>query len=216
MKKSLATRSNIYYAVTGLKLLGTVGACVLVLVAEFFIMYYGNDELFKYQMNTLVMLAMMFLVMFNGIFSLYSANWTDSMVLSMGARRKDIFRGQIIKTVVAMVLGTGVVIAAMYLTDQMDHLRIVIGMAIAAFPISALFYALGHKIRKFGKLGFVVIIMAATIGGILFGFNAATPGNPLAAFVRNLNTGAIIGIAVVLYLLFELWAYKLNKKSMVH
>ena len=62
---------------------------------------------------------------------------------------------------------------------------------------------------------FVFVFIAAILGGIAGGMNAF---GELVFFnwFAGLSAITIIGVALIIYLLLEVYIYKLNKTSMVH
>ena len=156
------------------------------------------------------------IILCNFMFSVYGPNWYDSIALSLGCRRKDIFIGEMIKQAV-FVLSNFIVLIALAVIGNMDSVMVVIGTAILGFIMGPLGLILGHKIKKIGR---IVIIIPIMIGAFL----SATLSNVIAmrteAFLTEGSsmTGFVIGfiiVAIVLYTLFEFLAYNLNKKSMV-
>ena len=156
------------------------------------------------------------IILCNFMFSVYGPNWYDSIALSLGCRRKDIFIGEMIKQAV-FVLSNFIVLIALAVIGNMDSVMVLIGTAILGFIMGPLGLILGHKIKKIGR---IVIIIPIMIGAFL----SATLSNVIAmrteAFLTEGSsmTGFVIGfiiVAIVLYTLFEFLAYNLNKKSMV-
>lgn len=212
---SLARRSDKYYVKTGLYTLGYALLLECLLIAELIFFDYGNDLRMDYIARSGISFFFMILILFNAMYSLYAANWTDSIVLSMGARRKDIFRGQILKTTVCLVLGAALALIAIYFTKQFELIGLLIMSIIGAFPLTALFYGIGHKIRKWGR---VAVMIIAIIGGICGA--AVSAGSILRqvffpAFNLQISFAIYALVCVVAFVLLEMWVYKLSSKSMV-
>ena len=99
---SLGMRSARYFLVRAVKYLGVVIGVGLFLVAEMFVLNIGEPDQMEVALNWLISGPIFMALIMNVAYSLYSVSWTDSVVLSMGARRKDIFIGDIIQTIVLL------------------------------------------------------------------------------------------------------------------
>lgn len=211
---SLAKRSAKYFFKEGIKTLGLVLGLECVLIIEWLII--GSDEksLVEYVLNMFMSVGSIFIIMMNMMYSFYGPNWYDSMALSMGARRKDIFVGELIKQF-TFVGGNFVALSLVaIILHQYKYIIIVLTTSIIAIALGPIGLIVGHKVSKYGKV--VILIMAMIAGG--FGGYYAAAGFWMKEYVTELpgfTVPLLIVGAIVIFGLAELWAYKLNQKSMV-
>ena len=211
---SLAKRSAKYFFKEGLKTLGLVLGLECLLIIEWLII--GSDEksLVEYVLNMFMSVGSIFIVMMNLMYSFYGPNWYDSMALSMGARRKDIFIGELIKQF-TFVGGNFVALSLIaVIFQQYKYIILILISCIIAIALGPIGLIVGHKVSKYGK---VIIMIIAIIGGV-FGVSLAMAGFWMNEFITGFPAFTfqlvILG-AIVIFGLAELWAYKLNQKSMV-
>ena len=211
---SLAKRSAKYFFKEGLKTLGLVLGMEVLLIIEWLII--GSDEksIVEYVLNMFMSVGSIFIVMMNLMYSFYGPNWYDSMALSMGARRKDIFIGELIKQF-TFVGGNFVALSLIaVIFQQYKYIILILISCIIAIALGPIGLIVGHKVSKYGK---VIIMIIAIIGGV-FGVSLAMAGFWMNEFITGFPAFTfqlvILG-AIVIFGLAELWAYKLNQKSMV-
>ena len=211
---SLAKRSAKYFFKEGLKTLGLVLGLECLLIIEWLII--GSDEksIVEYVLNMFMSVGSIFIVMMNLMYSFYGPNWYDSMALSMGARRKDIFIGELIKQF-TFVGGNFVALSLIaVIFQQYKYIILILISCIIAIALGPIGLIVGHKVSKYGK---VIIMIIAIIGGV-FGVSLAMAGFWMNEFITGFPAFTfqlvILG-AIVIFGLAELWAYKLNQKSMV-
>ena len=211
---SLAKRSAKYFFKEGLKTLGLVLGLECRLIIEWLII--GSDEksLVEYVLNMFMSVGSIFIIMMNMMYSFYGPNWYDSMALSMGARRKDIFIGELIKQF-TFVGGNFVALSLIaVIFQQYKYIILILISCIIAIALGPIGLIVGHKVSKHGK---VIIMIIAIIGGV-FGVSLAMAGFWMNEFITGFPAFTfqlvILG-AIVIFGLAELWAYKLNQKSMV-
>lgn len=211
---SLAKRSAKYFFKEGIKTLGLVLGLECVLIIEWLII--GSDEksLVEYVLNMFMSVGSIFIIMMNMMYSFYGPNWYDSMALSMGARRKDIFVGELIKQF-TFVFGNFIALSLVaVIFQQYKYIILILISCIIAIALGPVGLIVGHKVSKYGK---VIIMIIAIIGGF-FGASLAIGGFWMKEYVTELPVFTfpllIVG-AIVIFGLAELWAYKLNQKSMV-
>ena len=211
---SLAKRSAKYFFKEGLKTLGLVLGLECLLIIEWLII--GSDEksLVEYVLNMFMSVGSIFIIMMNMMYSFYGPNWYDSMALSMGARRKDIFIGELIKQF-TFVGGNFVALSLIaVIFQQYKYIILILISCIIAIALGPIGLIVGHKVSKYGK---VIIMIIAIIGGV-FGVSLAMAGFWMNEFITGFPAFTfqlvILG-AIVIFGLAELWAYKLNQKSMV-
>ena len=211
---SLAKRSAKYFFKEGLKTLGLVLGMECLLIIEWLIIGSDEESIVEYVLNMFMSVGSIFIVMMNLMYSFYGPNWYDSMVLSMGARRKDIFVGELIKQF-TFVGGNFVALSLVaIILHQYKYIIIVLTTSIIAIALGPIGLIVGHKVSKYGK---VIIMIIAIIGGV-FGVSLAMAGFWMNEFITGFPAFTfqlvILG-AIVIFGLAELWAYKLNQKSMV-
>ena len=209
----LSKRSAKYFFIQGLKFFFYTFLVQLLLVVEWIVI--GGEEgtsTLDFVLNMLLNLGGYFIVFINLIFALYSPNWYDSVALSMGARRKDIFWGEIIKQFTFVVCNTAVLMLIAVVFHRNESLGYLLKSSILSIAIGPLGLVLGHKIKKFGKL-FIGIIAVAC--GCFGGYFALSTMDVFTFNVPHISTLMFGIISLVLFLLFEVWVYKLNSKCMV-
>ncbi len=211
---SLAKRSAKYFFKEGIKTLGLVLGLECLLIIEWLII--GSDEksLVEYILNMFMSVGSIFIIMMNMMYSFYGPNWYDSMALSMGARRKDIFIGELIKQF-TFVFGNFIALSLVaVIFQQYKYIILILISCIIAIALGPIGLIVGHKVSKYGK---VIIMIIAIIGGF-FGASLAIGGFWMKQYAIELPAftfSLIVVGAIVLFGLAELWAYKLNQKSMV-
>ena len=211
---SLAKRSAKYFFKEGLKTLGLVLGMEVLLIIEWLIIGSDEESIVEYVLNMFMSVGSIFIVMMNLMYSFYGPNWYDSMALSMGARRKDIFIGELIKQF-TFVGGNFVALSLIaVIFQQYKYIILILISCIIAIALGPIGLIVGHKVSKYGK---VIIMIIAIIGGV-FGVSLAMAGFWMNEFITGFPAFTfqlvILG-AIVIFGLAELWAYKLNQKSMV-
>ena len=211
---SLAKRSAKYFFKEGLKTLGLVLGLEVLLIIEWLIIGSDEESIVEYVLNMFMSVGSIFIVMMNLMYSFYGPNWYDSMALSMGARRKDIFIGELIKQF-TFVGGNFVALSLIaVIFQQYKYIILILISCIIAIALGPIGLIVGHKVSKYGK---VIIMIIAIIGGV-FGVSLAMAGFWMNEFITGFPAFTfqlvILG-AIVIFGLAELWAYKLNQKSMV-
>ena len=214
--KSLARRTSEYYFRQGLKIFGMVMIVQVLLTLEFIFLESENQDLMSFITQNLVTFTGFFMIIFNTIYAMYGPSWFDSVVLSMGARRKDVFLGQIIQQLTLIILCTAVEIAGCFLFDHMEFIGYTGLSAATALLFGVIGTVVGYKIKKFGKIVMIIIVMAMTVMGFAMGMLKALGGQiPFSSLNSALAISIIAVVAILGFILLELWAYKLNSKCMV-
>lgn len=213
---SLGMRSVRYFLGRAVKYLGVVIGVGLFLVAEMFVMNIGEPDQMEVVLNWLISGPIFMASIMNVAYSLYSVSWTDSVVLSMGARRKDIFIGDIIQSVVILGGTWLFVTIAAIITNQSTMIGFNSIIFVVGFPLGAVATIVAHKLQKLGRVVmFVFVFIAAILGGIAGGMTAYE-GAGFFNWFAGLSAITITGAALIIYLLLEVYIYRLNKTSMVH
>lgn len=212
---SLAKRSAKYYFKEGLKAVGIVLGIECLLVIEWFILGTDEEHFVDYLFQMVMSVGCIIVVMMNMMYSFYGPNWYDSMALSMGARRKDIFLGDLIKQATFVGSNLAVYVILIVIFNKYEYILLMILSSIVSFALGPVGLVIGHKVHNHGKVIVFIIAMLAGGGGGFVGFATATGlafgAEMLGAF---LITATVIG-SIIIFALFEFWAYKLNQKSMV-
>lgn len=212
---SLALRSAKYYLYRSATLLFYVVLLSLILVVEILIMDMGEPDVIAHALRVYILGFSMMVFMLNAMYALYGVSWMDSMVLSMGARRIDIFRGEILQNVV--LLGGGFIVNTIVAacTNQMHIVKFLSVMYLIGLPIGALAAIAGHTLHKYGRIViFILIFISAGCGGY-FGGTAVTGTSFLTNIMAGTSTGAVVALSLLLYVVLEVIIYNLNKKTMV-
>ncbi len=212
---SLAKRSAKYYFKEGLKALALVLGIECFLVIEWFILGANEKNPMDYLFQMVMSVGCIIVVMINMMYSFYGPNWYDSLAMSMGARRKDIFIGELIKqaTFVGSYMVVYIILIAIF--NKYEYLLLMILSSIVSFALGPVGLVIGHKVHNHGKVIVFIIAMIAGGGGGFIGFFSATGVSIGIESIGAYVIIAVLIISVIIFALFEFWAYKLNQKSMV-
>lgn len=213
---SLSARTRKYYFLAGLKLFGYMAAVQLLLAVEWMFFGVEEEDIVGFVSQNVITFNAMFMVLFNMMFAIYAPNWYDSMVLSMGARRRDVFWGQLIKQSIYVGLSAILSIVLCVVFKHENFLGYTFVAVAAAMILGALGLVIGYKVKKYGKIVIFGLL-------IIVGVQAGIWGFVLAAGIKlpigSLNSAIILSLigvgAVAVFVLLELWAYRLNQKCMV-
>lgn len=211
----LSKRSAKYFFIQGLKWSGYVVLLQLVLCLEWYVL--GVDEeggALQYSLGMMLSLGGFFTALLNGIFAIYGPNWYDSLALSMGARRKDVFWGELIKQLTFVVASTVFYIILILITNQFRFINYTLLAAVFAIVVGPIGLVIGHKIKKYGKIFIVIIATFSGLFGMYVGMSSVTGSSALFA-LPEISILLVVLVAALLFVLFELWVYKLNSKCMV-
>lgn len=215
---SLAKRTAKYFFKEGLKYLGVVIGLELILIIEWIALSYGEESVVDSVFNYFLQVGSILIILMNMLYAFYGPGWYDSIALSMGARRKDIFVGEIIKQltfVVGNLLFFTAVCVAFGRSEEVNKLFISCIIAFALGPIGLI---IGHKVKRFGKIFvFIIAFICAIIGGFV-GVTQALSGDAFGFEIFSVIVKAklfLFAVALVIFVLAEIWVYKLNQKSMV-
>ncbi|SDB31236.1 hypothetical protein SAMN02910298_01548 [Pseudobutyrivibrio sp. YE44] len=211
---NLSKRAAKYYFLQGIKFIVWVILIQGFLFAEWLVI--GGDpgeSALEHATDMLFSIGGFMTIFLNGMFSLYGPNWYDSMALSMGARRKDIFWGQIIKQFTFVIGATLCYVIVALVSGQTSYLLTIVVEGILAIAAGPIGQVIGYKIKRFGK---IAVLFMAIIGG---SFGAAFALQATGVFVfeyQSISIALIAVVVLVVFALFEMWVYKLNSKLMVH
>ena len=212
----LSKRASKYYLIQGFKSFGITIALELFLSIQWTFMGSEHYSVLEYVTENFIIFTVMFMFMFNFLFSMYGPNWYDSIVLSMGGRRKDVFWGEIIKQFSYMLCCIALALTLAVVFNHHILIPLIILGLIVSIISGALGLVVGYKVKKYGKIVLMVMmIIAGSVGGSVA---VLTLNNSLLDF-SGIQSGLLLigcGVgAVLLFFLLEIWAYKLNQKSMV-
>lgn len=211
----LSKRTYKYYLMNGLKNYGLILLIEMLLILEWILI--GSDEdLREYIPRMFVMVGGLFTTILNGIYSMYGPGWYDSLTLSMGARRKDIFVGQLIKQLIIVVCNTAVVAVVASIFLSKFFMYYVYATALMGLVTGAAGNVVGHKLRRYGKVVIMVIVIACVILGASIGMVVALDGSPvLLTNVGSIPPAVFPILIILLFVGLEAWGYKLSKTMMV-
>ena len=212
----LSKRTLKYYVKSGFKIYGIILAVEAALALEWLLIGFDEENLFEYVTRMSLKIGGLFTVLLNGMYSLYGPNWYDSLVLSMGARRKDIFWGQIIKQLILIVCNSVVLTVLALIIGKPFYFYYIYATAFLALILGGVGLVVGHKVKRYGK---IVVVIVAVIAGVLGGTVGVTAvfdqNTALLNFFGSTPLVALPIAAIVIYVALEAWAYKLNKTMMV-
>ena len=208
---NLSKVSAKYYFIEGLK---ASGWCVLIqsVIILFQSLEASNHSMssIEYAIENLLSLGIVFVILMNGVYSMYGPNWYDNIVLAMGGRRKDIFWGEIIKQFTIVFINSLLYIIVAIVSSNTGYVvNIFSGIifAIIAGPIGVI---IGFTVGKFGR--YVILGVVAIAGS--FGYAMAM--SSLGFFDFPPYSVALLGlVASILYIVLEIWVYKLYQRLMV-
>ena len=209
----LTKRSAKYFFIQGLKALAGMILIELVLVLEWTIMGTENGSLIEHISKEVIFLGACFNVVLNMMYSIYGPTWYDSLALSMGARRKDIFWGEIIKQLVLVLGNTGILLLVCITCSQQQLINFVLSVGVVAIVAGPLGLIIGHKMKKYGMfVAFFIVIIASVVGTTLAlsGFGAT-----FFETISGMGVLGILAISVIAFLLLEVLVNRVNQKSMV-
>ena len=209
----LRKRTCIYYFRDFVKLWLLTGGLMLLLLAEHFVIYAGNPLMLKNSIRTCTSVCGLFIFLFNCIYALYGPAWNDSIVLSMGARRSDIFIGTTMRELVYPLSGLGVLYIICKLTGLENLFGLETLLISAAIGLSGLARIIGYKVKKYGKIVTMVSAVIAGCCGSLLATYWGGKSNWLD-LSRTFFVGAFIG-SLIIFVLLRFIIYRLNSKTAV-
>ena len=214
----LSKRAAKYYFVQGIKqFLFVIGFIAMMIVFNCLLFDQGSEtEVFMDGVGMALFTGRLMVIALNFMFSVYGPNWYDSMALSLGCRRKDIFIGEMIKQAVFVLCNMILLISLATVTKQ-RHSWILVVSGIFAFVVGPLGLVVGHKVKKIGMMVIVILMLVTAFLGQCV-VNMIGPKLDVFLAEGHSCIGLVIGfiiVAAVLFTIFEYWAYKLNKNSMV-
>ena len=213
---SLAARSLTYYLKTSVQYLGYSIAIAALIFVEFLFIHSGEADAYGIAFRMAVSILAMFIAMLNPMYALYSPNWYDSNVLSMGGRRRDIFWGSIVKEILFILMGLIIVSAIYSIYGTPEMIPTAVYLMFGALPFTGLARIIGHKIRKNGRIAVIII-------AVLAGFSAATASALSRVRINILDILPGDGASMLLYILIalgiyavlQIFIYRLCSKAMV-
>ena len=213
---SLAARSLTYYLKTSVQYIGYSIAIAALIFVEFLFIHSGEADTFGIAFRMAVSILAMFIAMLNPMYALYSPNWYDSNVLSMGGRRRDIFWGSIVKEILFILMGLIIVSAIYSIYGTPEMIPTAVYLMFGSLPFTGLARIIGHKIRKNGRIAVVVIAIVA-------GFSAAAvsmisnSGLYVFDFLPEGGVSMLLYILIALgiYAVLQIFVYRMCSKAMV-
>ncbi len=212
----LRKRTCMYYLKDAGKMLLMAIGIEAIIVVEQIILSLGEEDSISSMFISAIVLFGMFILLLNSIYAMYGPAWTDSIVLSMGARRSDIFVGSILKEITFVGAGLIILLAACFLTSNYDLIFYSIYVCIASLVLSGIARIIGHKIKKFGKIAIMVFAVICSIFGIVAGMSMALDGFIFDWFKFSVNTSVLTwGVLLIIYGILQDIVYRLNRKARV-
>ena len=212
---SLSVRTIKHYFMRSLMLLGgCLGVLLLLSVELVLINSDGSLDIVKMS-RTVILCEALAIFLVNSLYSLYGVSWFDSIVLSMGSLRKYIFWGEILQNNIVVCGGLIISFVGITVFNQYNISTHILMLNIMALPSAALFNIIGHKLQRYGRAVVIVLVIISTLLGGSIGASTVMDGDGIFAMIHGVPfIGVSIG-AVIVFLLLEIWVYKLYKQMMV-
>lgn len=209
----LSKRAAKYYFLHGLKLSAVSIGSILCVGFVWTLTMFGEDGWDERVIRMALQFTRYMVPYLNLCYSIYSPSWYDSLALSMGARRKDIFYGNIIKQSVFALTNVLFFCLLALISGQTGIVEQAVSIACISLFGGAFGLYMGHKVKKYGR----VVMMAACFIFVIFYTGTSLlyiiDGNFIAK-VEAYKPVLIAG-AVILFGVMEVMIYRVNKKSMV-
>ncbi|RKM58137.1 hypothetical protein D6853_00955 [Butyrivibrio sp. X503] len=209
----LSKRTAKYYFVQGIKLFLVMLLGIVIFGAVWTNIYLGEVDITDKVLYRILSFGGVFMIMMNMMYSMYSPGWYDNMVLSMGARRKDIFFGDFIKQITFIICNMLLYSTMALAVHKSEHIKRILICGVFALLMGAVGIIVGHIIKKYGRTTFIVI---SVVCSATFGLIMCEVANGIHLFGLGENKENVISIAAVLLFVFmEYVIYRLNRKVMV-
>ena len=209
----LSKRVAKYYFLHGLKLAAITIGSILCAGFVWILSMFGVDD-WNERVIRMVLQFMFYMVPFlNLCYSMYSPGWYDSLTLSMGARRKDIFYGNIVRQSVFIFANALFFCLFVLISGQTSFIVQVLPLVCISFLSGAFGLYMGHKVKKHGR---VILFLATLVFVILFNVTSILVliNDRFMAIFNAYKPFMTVG-AVILFVILEVLVYRVNKKSMV-
>ncbi|MBO4911124.1 MAG: hypothetical protein J5504_00230 [Butyrivibrio sp.] len=213
----LSKRVVKYYFKQGFKLFAYVLLGIIPLGCVWAFMVYGNDYDWKRQLFRMLFGYCEWLVpYFIFCFSMQAPTWHDSMAMSMGARRKDVFCGNLIKQgTFALCSSFGYILLILWSrqTEQMNHVLFLLAISLASGSVG---HFLGYKVYRYGRKVMLISVIAFLITYSVVRVSYTINYYHMAKmFSFEKNIFAYILGFIILFVVMEILIYKANKKCVV-
>ncbi|MBR4671432.1 MAG: hypothetical protein IKO84_12625 [Butyrivibrio sp.] len=209
----LSKRAAKYYFIQGIKLV-MVSLLVLIfggVMWTFFSM--GEANAFEHVLNMIFSFGTLFMIMLNFLYSMYSPAWYDSLVLSMGARRKDVFFGELLKQI-TFIIGTVLIYIILAVSlHRPEHIITILTCSIISLLMGAVGLIVGHKIKKYGRVVYIIFVFVNAALFATIGIRQADGKTLIDAHADSRYV--IVSAALLLFAILEFVVYRINKKAMV-
>ncbi len=210
----LSKRSAKYYFIGGLKQVGIMILLQVALVVEWVVLGYDDHEnIMDFVIEMLITAGAYFTIFINLLYAMYGPNWYDSMVLSMGARRKDVFWGEMIKQITFVVGNSLVYMLVVAISKEHSYMYFILCSAVIGIAVGPLGLVIGHTMKKFGKLAVIIVALISGCFGAFLIFSVED--SKFAIKFPHIGFALVLLVGIVVFVASEAWVYKLNKKSMV-
>lgn len=212
----LRKRTCIHYLKDAMKMLLLALGIEAIIIVEQIILSVGELDSISSMFSSAIVLFGLFILLLNVIYAMYGPAWTDSIVLSMGVRRSDIYVGNILKEITFAGAGLIILLAACNFTGTYDLMFYSIYVCIASLVCANVARIIGYKIRKFGKIAIMVTVVICSLSGMAVGMSVALDGLVFDWLKFSVNTTIITwGVALVIYVILQGIVRRLNSKTRV-
>ncbi len=209
----LSKRAAKYYLVQGVRLFIAVLLGMTFVGTVWILTHFGETNYVESVFYRIFSLGTVFMIMMNFMYSVYSPGWYDSMVLSMGARRKDIFWGVLIKQITFIVCYAIFLSLMSILTSRPERIKSIMMSSAVSLFMGAAGIIVGHAVKKYGRIVyhiFLIIVLGVGSGSLVMLEHREH------VFTLGNATKYVIAMAgLLLFVIMEFVIYRLNKKSMV-
>ncbi|MCR5416466.1 MAG: hypothetical protein K6E79_06700 [Pseudobutyrivibrio sp.] len=129
------------------------------------------------------------------MYAIYGPNLYDSLVLSMGARRIDIFWGNILKEVTFSVCSAIIICIFGAVIDLPNFTTLSLIVPSFGLIMSALCRLVAIKFKNVGKLAIVVVALISGFVGATVGYTFEQ--NTLVDVFSNMNVGLFVVLGII-------------------
>ncbi len=209
----LSKRAAKYYLVQGVRLFIAVLLGMTFVGTVWILTHFGETNYVESVFYMILSLGTVFMIMMNFMYSVYSPGWYDSMVLSMGARRKDIFWGVLIKQITFSVCYAIFLSLMSILTSRPERIKSIMMSAAASLFMGAAGIIVGHAVKKCGRIVYYIFLII--VSGVGAGSMVMLEHREHVFTLGNATKYVIAMAGLLLFVIMEFVIYRLNKKSMV-
>jgi len=129
------------------------------------------------------------------MYAIYGPNLYDSLVLSMGARRIDIYWGNILKEIVFFVCAAIIICLCGIFTGFTMYKNISIVIPSIGLFMSSLCRLFAIKFKNAGKMVVIIIVLMCAMTGAMCGYTSEQ--GTLVEIISNLNVELLFATAII-------------------